>query len=164
MKYSLYHSIALAALILALALFAAPARSQTATADNAPATPIIENINLLELVPKTRMENGQRAIFEPRAVRFVATLAQMPTPQKADYLYKVMGMMGVSNPPAVSKRVALEYGGDKPLAAYVEDQAALRVSKEAKAGERYAFDAIYIYNNRYGPALVITAFSKAGDK
>jgi hypothetical protein len=159
MKYSLFHSIALAALALALALFAAPS-SSAQTAAEAPAAAPVQDINLLELVPKMRMPDGQRAIFEPRMVRFSARLAQMPSPQKTDYLKKVMSMMGVSNPPAVSQRVALEYGGDRPLTAYVEEQTAARFVKEAKTGERYTFSAIYVYNNRHGPALIITSFSK----
>jgi hypothetical protein len=120
----------------------------------------IEDINLRELVPKTRMEKGQRAIFEPRSVRFSAKLSQMPTPQKAEYLNKVLGMMGFANPPAVSQRIVIEYGGDKPLAAYVENRAAAHIAKEGKAGEEYQFHALYVYNNSYGPALVVTAFSK----
>ncbi|MDR1351378.1 MAG: hypothetical protein LBJ59_11525 [Zoogloeaceae bacterium] len=164
MKYSLLHSTALAALILALALLAAPLPAAAQTTAAAPETSVasvaLQDINLKELVPKTRMPDGQRAIFEPKSVRFTAQLAQMPTPQKADYLYKVMGMMGINNPPAVSRHIVLEYGGDKALMAYVEDQAAARFAKEAKTGEQYVFYAIYVYNNRYGPALVVTSFSK----
>jgi hypothetical protein len=120
----------------------------------------VEDVDLRVLVPKTRMNDGQRAIFEPRSVRFSARLIQMPSPQKADYLNKVLGMMGYANPPTVSQRIGIDYGGDKPLAAYVEQRAAARIAKEAKAGEEYQFYALYVYNNRFGPALVVTSFSK----
>ncbi|MDR2364534.1 MAG: hypothetical protein LBD68_01585 [Zoogloeaceae bacterium] len=160
MKYSLFHSIALAALALTLALLAAPSSAQTAAETPAAAPVREENIDLLKLVPGARMPEGQRAIFEPRVVRFTAKLARMPAPQKTDYLKKVMSMMGFNNPPAVSQSVALEYGGDRPLAAYVEEQAAARIAREAKTGERYNFSALYVYNNRFGPALIVTSFSQ----
>ncbi|MDR3214074.1 MAG: hypothetical protein LBT71_09215 [Azoarcus sp.] len=117
-----------------------------------------QQIELVKLVPVTRMTDGGRAIFEPRPVRFTARLAQLPSPQKADYLKQVMGMMGSTADIQVSQRVALDYGGDKPLAAYVEDKAAARIGKELKAGDARTFYAFHVYNNRYGPALVITSF------
>ncbi|MDR2637790.1 MAG: hypothetical protein LBB55_05570 [Zoogloeaceae bacterium] len=114
--------------------------------------------NLAALVPASRITDGSRIIFEPRPVRFQARLAQMPTEQKADYLKQVMSMMGATSQLQVSKRVALDYGGDKLLAAYIEDQAAARVASEIKVGDERVFYAFHVYNNRYGPALVITSF------
>jgi hypothetical protein len=122
-----------------------------------------QRIDLAKLVPATRMTDGTRAIFSPQAVRFDAKLAQGPTPQKADYLKRVLGMMGTTEIPEVSQRLALEYGGDKPLAVYVEDKIAQRITRgEAKVGERYTFYAFHVYNNKQGPALVVTAFQKTG--
>jgi hypothetical protein len=117
-------------------------------------------VKLTELVPATRMTDGTRAIFAPRPVRFSARLAQLPAPQRADYLKQVMGMMGVTANLQVSQRVVLDYGGDKPLAAYVEDQIATRVAGELKAGDERTFYAFHVYNNRFGPALVITSFDE----
>jgi hypothetical protein len=71
-----------------------------------------------------------------------------------------MGMIGVTAELQVSQRVALDYGGDKALAAYVEDQAATQATKELKPGDERTFYAFHVYNNRYGPALVITAFEE----
>jgi hypothetical protein len=119
-----------------------------------------KEIRLAELVPVSRMTDGGRAIFEPRPVRFAAKLAQLPSPQKAEYLKQVMGMMGVTAELKVGQRVALDYGGEKLLAAYVEDEAAVRIGKELKAGDTRTFYAFHVYNNRYGPALVITAFGE----
>ena len=118
-----------------------------------------QSVKLTELVPASRTK-GERIIFAPRAVRFTARLAQLPTPQKADYLKQVMGMIGVTAELQVSQRVALDYGGDKALAAYVEDQAAIQATKELKPGDERTFYAFHVYNNRYGPALVITAFEE----
>ncbi|MDR2165281.1 MAG: hypothetical protein LBO79_06605 [Zoogloeaceae bacterium] len=164
---------ALPALVLVLACVLAlapltPARGQAAKASAAVSKTAqpkstaedIEDIDLKKLVPRTRMEDGKRAIFPPRSVRFTAKLAQMPSPQKSEYLQKAFGLMGVANPPAVSKRIAVDYGGDKPLAAYVEEKAAADIAKSARAGGQYTFYAIYLYNNRFGPALVVTAFSR----
>jgi hypothetical protein len=119
-----------------------------------------QQVKLAELVPATRMTDGTRAIFAPRPVRFSARLAQLPSPQKAEYLKQVMGMMGVTANLQVSQRVALDYGGDKPLAAYVEDQIATRIAGEIKVGDERTFYAFHVYNNRFGPALVITSFDE----
>jgi hypothetical protein len=117
-------------------------------------------VKLVELVPATRIDDGSRIIFEPRPVRFTARLAQLPSPQKADYLKQVMGMMGAAAELQVSQRVALDYGGDKLLAAYVEDRTATRIGKELQAGDERTFYAFHVYNNRHGPALVITSFEE----
>jgi prepilin-type N-terminal cleavage/methylation domain-containing protein len=93
---------------------------------------------------------------------FEAKLAQGPSAQKAEYLKKVLGMMGISEIQAVGQRMVLEYGGDRPLAAYIEDKAAQRIVREAKAGGRYTFYAFHVYNNRQGPALVVTSFQETG--
>ncbi|MDR1229188.1 MAG: hypothetical protein LBK55_09285 [Azoarcus sp.] len=136
---------------------AADARAAVAAVD--PHTSYKE-VKLAELVPAARITDGGRVIFEPRPVRFAARLAQLPTPQKADYLKQVMGMMGMSAEFKVGQRVALDYGGEKLLAAYVEDDAASRIGKELKAGDMRTFYAFHVYNNRYGPALLITSFSE----
>ena len=117
-------------------------------------------VKLIELVPATRMDDGSRIIFAPRPVRFTARLAQRPAPQKADYLKQVMAMMGVTAEHQINQRIALDYGGDKPLAAYVEEQTAARIDKELKPGDERTFYAFHVYNNRHGPALVITSFEE----
>ncbi|MDR1853632.1 MAG: hypothetical protein LBR05_01850 [Azoarcus sp.] len=142
-----------------LALGAAPAAAETAQAATDPRG-AFKQVNLVELVPAVRMTDGTRAIIQPQPVRFRARLAQLPTPQKAEYLKQVMGMMGMTADIKVSQRVVLEYGGDKPLAAYIEDDVAQRVGKELKAGDERDFFAFHVYNNRYGPALVITSFDE----
>jgi hypothetical protein len=151
----------------AFALGAAPAPAdQQASAAPAPASknPVAnyQIVDLQKLVPATRMTDGTRAIFAPQPVRFEAKLAQGPSAQKAEYLKKVLGMMGISEIQEVSQRVVLEYGGDKPLAAYIEDKAAQRIVREAKVGGRYTFYAFHVYNNRQGPALVVTSFQETG--
>ncbi|MDR1889600.1 MAG: hypothetical protein LBQ81_09535 [Zoogloeaceae bacterium] len=163
-----------AGILLVSPAFAAGRSPQAASVDK-PAAPVAptpaaapaaryQTVELVKLVPATRMTDGTRAIFAPQAVRFEATLAQGPTAQKAEYLKQVMGMMGIAEIPQVSQRVVLEYGGDKPLAAYVEDKAAQRLAREAKVGGRYTFFAFHVYNNRQGPALVVTSFQTADSK
>ncbi|MDR0672961.1 MAG: hypothetical protein LBF93_04710 [Zoogloeaceae bacterium] len=115
-------------------------------------------LDLAQSVPGLRTKDGTRTIFEPRPVRFTARLARLPEPQKADYLNQVMSLIGVTAKFQVSQRVVFDYGGDRPLAAYVEDGAAARIAKELKAGDTRTFYAFHVYNNRYGPALVVTAF------
>ncbi|MDR0672120.1 MAG: hypothetical protein LBF93_00355 [Zoogloeaceae bacterium] len=139
---------------------AARAEDAGTTAGESDPRTVYKEIKLGELVPVSRMTDGGRAIFEPRPVRFAARLAQLPSPQKADYLKQVMGMMGVTAGLEVSQRVALDYGGEKLLAAYVEDEAAVRIGKELKAGDTRTFYAFHVYNNRYGPALVIISFDE----
>ena len=151
---------AVALSVLCLCADAARAQETAKATDQADPRATYRDVKLAELVPASRMTDGGRAIFEPRPVRFAAKLAQLPSPQKADYLKQVMGMMGVTSELKVGQRVALDYGGDKLLAAYVEDGAATRIGKELKAGDTRTFYAFHVYNNRHGPALVITSFDE----
>jgi hypothetical protein len=163
--------LALIALLCLAGLFSSSARAETKAAPQTPAASTVAasapaaapqerygEVDLKRLVPASRMTDGGRAIFEPRAVRFAARLHEGLKPQKAEYLQKVMGMMGAAEIPQVSQRVVIDYGGDKPLAVYVEDKVAERLKSEAKVGESYTFYAFHVYNNRYGPAMVITSF------
>lgn len=156
-------SSSLTILALACGLLAAPlpawsAEPAPAASSKSDPRDSYRSVQLQELVPASRMTDGRRAIFAPTGVRFQARLAQGPSPQKAEYLQQVMGMMGISPLPRVSQRVVLDYGGDKPLAAYVEESAASRISQELKVGDSRTFYAYHVYNNRQGPALVITSF------
>lgn len=120
-----------------------------------------KEVNLKELVAKSRTEvPGQRIIFAPSPIKFRATLASLPTPQKADYLLAALSMMKVSNPPKVSQRIGLDYGGDKAIAAYIDDGVAARLGKEAKAGQTMTFYAFHVYNYSRGPALLITSYGE----
>lgn len=118
-------------------------------------------LDLKELVAKSRTEMpGQRIIFVPTAVKFRASLATMPAPQKTEYLMKALGLMRVPNPPKVSQSIGLDYGGEKGLMAYIDETAARRLSAEAKPGTSLLFYAWHVYNNPRGPALIITSFEK----
>jgi hypothetical protein len=169
------HSLPYAGFALACALvFAINAQGEeraavsTGHAASTPpdSTPVVQSdpktayreVNLKALVPASRMPDGQRTIFAPTGVRFHARIMQLPTPQKTEYLQQVMSMMRVQPLPRVSQRVVLDYGGDKLLAAYVEDGAAARIGQSLKVGDTRTFYAFHVYNNRQGPALVITSF------
>ncbi len=118
------------------------------------------NVDLKKLVAAARTEvPGQRIIFAPSPVRFRATLAALPAPQKADYLVAALAMMKISNPPKVSQRIGLDYGGDKALAAYIDDAIANRLANEAKPGQVLTFYAFHVYNHSRGPALLVTSFA-----
>lgn len=156
----------LAGMALGLALVGL---SPLSTAAEPPAEPVKSNlqenpaaykdINLKELVTKSRTEiPGQRIIFAPSPVKFQATLSAMPAPQKADYLMTALSMMKVSDPPKVSQRIGLDFGGDKALAAYIDDSVASRLATSAKIGQSLTFYAFHVYNNNRGPALLITSF------
>lgn len=120
-----------------------------------------KDIDLKKLVAGARSEiPGQRIIFNPMAVRFHAVLAAMPAPQKTDYLKKVLGMMSIENIGAINQRIGIDYGGEKALAAYIEDSAATRLGKEAKPGQTLQFYAYHVYNHSRGPALVVTSFAQ----
>ena len=139
---------------------AAPAAAEAAEAPADPAA-AYKDVDLKKLVANARTEiPGQRVIFAPTAVRFRAVLAAMPAPQKTDYLKKALGMMGIENIGNVSQRIGIDYGGDKALAAYIEDSAAARLGKEAKAGQPLQFYAYHVYNHARGPALVVTSFAQ----
>jgi hypothetical protein len=119
-----------------------------------------KEVDLKAMVGSSRSEvPGQRIIFAPSPIKFRATLAAMPAPQKADYLKKALGMMGVGGTLQVSQRIGLGYGGDKALAAYIDDAAAARLAREAKVGQQLNFYAYHVYNHSRGPALVVTSFS-----
>ncbi|UCV12762.1 hypothetical protein KI614_05990 [Dechloromonas denitrificans] len=118
-----------------------------------------KDVSLKDLVAKSRTDiPGQRIIFAPSPIKFQATLSAMPAPQKADYLMTALSMMKVSNPPKVSQRIGLDFGGDKALAAYIDDSIAARLASSAKIGQTLTFYAFHIYNNNRGPALLITSF------
>lgn len=158
--------INLAGLALGLALLALSPLS--AAADGAPAAPLkvsqepastYREVNLKELVANSRTEiPGQRIIFAPAPVKFQATLSAMPAPQKAEYLMSALALMKVSDPPKVSQRIGLDFGGEKALAAYIDDSVAARLANSAKVGQSLTFYAFHVYNNNRGPALLITSF------
>lgn len=165
-RLSLYR-IGTPALLLGLALvsgvaMAGPADLQARSVANVgDPSASYKQMDLKTLVGNSRTEvRGQRVIFAPSPIRFQARLTAMPAPQKTDYLKKALGMMGVGNTIKVSRRIGLDYGGDKALAAYVDDAAAARLSKEGKLGQLFEFYAYHVYNNAHGPALVVVAFSK----
>lgn len=118
------------------------------------------DVDLKKLVAAARTEvPGQRIIFAPSPVRFRTTLAALPAPQKADYLVAALAMMKISNPPKVSQRIGLDYGGDKALAAYIDDAIVNRLANEAKPGQVLTFYAFHVYNHSRGPALLVTSFA-----
>lgn len=161
----------LAAVALAFGLAGLPPSSfaaDTATPALAPPPPTsglspaanYKEVDLKKLVSDSRTEvPGQRIIFAPSPIKFRATLAARPAPQKADYLMTALSMMKVSNPPLVSQRIGLDYGGDKALAAYIEDGVAARLSKDVLPGQARTFYAFHVYNHSRGPALLVTSFS-----
>ncbi len=116
------------------------------------------DVDLKQLVPASRMADGQRSIFAPTPVRFRATLAALPEPQSTDYLNMALGMLQISDPPRVHQSIILDYGGDRPLRAYVEDAVAARMAKELQAGQTHTFYAFHVYNTRVGPAFVVMSY------
>lgn len=151
--------------LAALSALTAPqalAQSQPAAAASSAASDpaaAYKDVDLKTMVGNSRSEvPGQRIIFAPSPVKFRATLAAMPAPQKADYLKKALGMMGVGGTLQVSQRIGLDYGGDKALAAYIDDAAAARLTREARIGQQLNFYAYHVYNHSRGPALVVTSF------
>lgn len=137
-----------------------PQSTPTASSATDPASSY-KPVQLGELVEKSRTEiAGQRIIFAPTAVKFQARLSALPAPQKTEYLQSALAMMKVSTVPKVSQRIGLDYGGDKALAAYIEDSTAARLAKTAKLGQALTFYALHIYNNNRGPALVVTSFAE----
>lgn len=172
--FSFSPSLTLAAVALGIAMAALSPESRAGAPEAAAkaATPTIEStsldpaatykqVDLKELVSKSRTEvPGQRIIFAPSPVKFRATLASQPTPQKAEYLLAALSMMKISNPPKVTQRVGLDYGGDKAIAAYIDDSVAERLSKDAKTGQALTFYAYHVYNYSRGPALLITSYER----
>jgi hypothetical protein len=119
-----------------------------------------KTVDMKELVAKSRTTiPGQRAIFAPTPIKFKARLFALPSPQKAEYLSMALSMMKVSSPPKVSQRIGIDYGGEKPLATYIEEGAATRLAANAKIGQALTFYAFHVYNGNSGPALVVTAFA-----
>lgn len=138
---------------------AADATPQPAKASAQEAPTAYKDVNLKDLVANSRTDiPGQRIIFAPTPVKFQATLSAMPAPQKAEYLMSALAMMKVSDPPKVSQRIGLDFGGEKALAAYIDDTVAARLTTAAKVGQMLTFYAFHVYNNNRGPALLITSF------
>ncbi|MDR0440914.1 MAG: hypothetical protein LBI59_08030 [Candidatus Accumulibacter sp.] len=168
-KFFLFPSLPLlrAAFFGALLLLHGAAHAQASapeaaadSADSADPVAAYKEVDLKTLVAGARSEiPGQRIILVPTGVRFSAVLAAMPAPQKTDYLKKALGMMGIDNFGKVSQRIGLDYGGEKALAAYIEDSAAARLGQEAKPGQSLQFFAYHVYNHARGPALVVVSFT-----
>lgn len=138
-----------------------PAANAQTGATAADATASYKDVDLRSLVEKSKTEiPGQRIIFAPSPVRFRAKLSAMPAPQKSDYLMAALAMMKVSAPPKVSQRIGLDYGGDKGLAAYIDDALVDKLKQDAKPGQMLTFYAFHVYNNNRGPALLVTSFSE----
>lgn len=153
--------LGLALLVLAPAGVAGEAKAAVQPAATADTTNAYKEVSLKDLVDKSRTEiPGQRIIFAPTAVTFRARLSAMPSPQKAEYLMSAMSMMKISSPPKVSQRIGLDYGGEKGLAAYIDDAVVERLNKNARIGQSLTFYAFHVYNNNRGPALVITSFQE----
>lgn len=172
--FSFSPSMTLAAVTLGIVMAALSPESLAGTPEpSAKATPptiegsaldpaaTYKQVDLKALVANSRTEvPGQRIIFAPSPITFRATLASLPTPQKADYLIAALSMMKVSNPPKVTQRIGLEYGGEKAIAAYIDDRVAERLSKDVKAGQELIFYAFHVYNYSRGPALLITSYER----
>ncbi len=148
----------------ALSLVASPLHAADPVA-GLPASPLdpaaaYQEVNLKELVGKSRTElPGQRVIFAPKAIRFRAKLGALPVAQQADYLHTALNMMKISNPPQVKQRIGLDYGGERLLSAYIEEEAAKRLASQLKPGQARTFYAWHVYNYARGPALLIFSFS-----
>lgn len=165
-------TLAAVALGIAMAALSPESRAGAPEATAKLASPSIEasnldpaatykQVDLKELVTKSRTEvPGQRIIFAPSPVKFRATLVSLPTAQKADYLLAALAMMKVGNPPKVTQRIGLDYGGEKAIAAYIDDDVAARLSKDAKAGQVLTFYAFHVYNYSRGPALLISSYER----
>lgn len=136
---------------MALLLAVLPTAGQAAPADMG-----YKAVDLAELVRTVR--TPQRIIISPTPISFTAKLEALPRAQKTDYLNKAMGMMQMSQPPKVSQAILLGYGADGRLPAYIEEAAAARLAREAKAGETRKFYAFHVYNYSKGPALVVVSF------
>lgn len=136
----------------------APPAAESGTLDPAATYQLID---LKDLVRKSRTEvPGQRIIFAPSPIKFRATLASLPSPQKADYLLTALSMMKIATPPKVSQRIGLDYGGEQAMAAYIADDVAIRLGKEIKVGQALTFYAFHVYNYSRGPALLITSYGE----
>lgn len=147
--------LGLALLYPPLAQAAPPAQPSTASQADSH-----QERDLEQLVSQSRtVIPGQRIIFAPTPVKFRARLAAMPAPQKTEYLMAALATMQVSAPPKVSQRIGLDYGGQKALAAYIDEPTAARLVQQAKLNQTLTFYAFHVYNNNYGPALLITAFA-----
>jgi hypothetical protein len=119
-----------------------------------------KEVDLKDLVAKSRTNlPGQRIILAPSPIRFRAVLGALPVAQKSDYLLTALGMMKVGDPPKVSQRIGLDYGGDRLLSAYIEEGAAKRLAERIRPGQAQTFYAFHVYNYARGPALLVISFS-----
>lgn len=167
-SHALSPTVTLSAALLGVALLALAPGSHAADAAPPPSQPTVldasasyKDVILKELVDKSKTDiPGQRIIFAPSPVKFQARLAAMPAPQKSEYLMMALSMMKVPSPPKVSQRIGIDFGGDKALAAYIDDTLAERLGKQAKLGQSLTFYAFHVYNNNRGPALLVTSFSE----
>ena len=181
--FSFSPSLTLAAVALGIAMAALSPESRAGAPEAAAkaATPTIEStsldpaatykqVDLKELVSKSRTEVayelGQTALAFRSAVGTnngigsQGILMDGTSAQKAEYLLAALSMMKISNPPKVTQRVGLDYGGDKAIAAYIDDSVAERLSKDAKTGQALTFYAYHVYNYSRGPALLITSYER----
>lgn len=111
-----------------------------------------------------RLEPGDHAVVmlaEARALRLAGSVASPPKPGKTAYMNDALALKSIRRPSAVTHKMWLRSPGGKEVMAYVEDKVATAMLRTLKPGAAVEVDALWLWNSRHGPGLLVTAYAPA---
>lgn len=98
------------------------------------------------------------AMVEPRRLRLRGMLEQLPAPGKTTYMTDTLAARRIQPAPKVNHKMWLRSVGGAHVMVYVADDVAERIKREVKAGVDIDVTALYLWNSRHGPGLLVTTF------
>ena len=113
-------------------------------------------VDLDNMIEKNKLgEKGKRIIFEPKLVKFSATIQQLPKKANTDYLLKALTLGGLTEHPTTSHQMFIRSPNNTIIAVYVEDKLAKLILEQLKEEQQWRWQALHSYNNYRGPALLL---------
>lgn len=103
-------------------------------------------------------DNTFVAMVEARTLRLRGTLDQLPAPGKTIYMTDTLAARRIQPAPKVNHKMWLRSAGGARVMVYVADDVAERIRHEVKTGAEIDVTALYLWNSRHGPGLLVTAF------
>lgn len=111
-----------------------------------------------------RMEPGNHTVAmlaEARAMRLAASVASLPKPGKTAYMNDALAIKSIRRPSAVNHKMWLRAASGQEVMVYVEDKVAAAMLHALKPGAAIEVDALWLWNSRHGPGLLVTAYTLA---
>ena len=121
------------------------------------ALPAVEDNETLDSLMARRLapDNTFVALQAPRTLRLRGSVDRLPAPGKTQYMTESLAMLGL---PAlkVSNKMWLRSARGERVMVYVADEVAERIKGGSRAGADITVIALYLWNSRHGPGLLVT--------